>query len=251
MTLRYPPEPEIPAEEGQSFSPPIAVFGEAYQTVVQSLVQHSPFPRAQSTTVTHGAKLKAALIHLQETVFFGQVAYNDLRPTQAVEVCAGFGIPSITLNKLFGVAGTCVDTDSEKMTIGSEICEKLGINITWLDRDLFLYLRKNIKSLRGTTLLATAAYSRDRNKGRPPGSGERDIVIFAKNNHLDLALLPYRSKETIKTGLSNETKRVQEYEKILKDAGYTVRRHSTEVLFRGQGAPDWFFLDILTAKFNS
>lgn len=116
--------------------------------------------------------------------------------------------------------------------------------------DLFVFLRQNAKLLRGKTLLATAAYCRDKKKGRPMGSGERDIVNFAINNQMNLALLPFRTGDIIQKGVSSEKNRIEEYEENLEKAGYTVKRHSTEVLFRGQNAPDWFFLDLLTARYG-
>jgi hypothetical protein len=67
---------------------------------------------------------------------------------------------------------------------------------------------------------------------------------------MNLGILPFRTKDMITKGFSSEKKRIEEYEKILKEAGYLVKKHSTEMLFQGQGAPDWFFLDILTAKCN-
>ena len=65
---------------------------------------------------------------------------------------------------------------------------------------------------------------------------------------MDIAILPYRTGDIISTGFSSEKKRVEGYAKILTDSGYKVKKHSTELLFRGQSAPDWFFIDILTAK---
>ena len=234
----------------KSFVSPQTLLGDHFQSVIDLLTTNSPFPRAQSNLVRHSAKLRAAGIHLDETVFFGQVAYHDLQPTETVEVCAGFGMPSITINKLFGIKAVCVDSDLEKMATGAAICKKLDINLTWEQADLFVYLRKNSKKLKGKTLLATAAYSRGEKKGKPLGSGEKDIVNFAKNNRINLALFPFRTGDIINKGVSNEKKRTKEYEELLKQAGYTVKKHSTEILFRGQGAPDWFFLDILTAKCN-
>ena len=122
--------------------------------------------------------MKAARIHLEETVFFGQVVFHDLEPKRTVEVCAGFGIPSITLKKLFGVTSSCVDTDSGKMAVGALISQKLGIDLIWEHRDLFLYLRHHAQELKGATLLATAAYCQDKKKGRPKGSGEK-ISFFS------------------------------------------------------------------------
>ena len=116
--------------------------------------------------------------------------------------------------------------------------------------DLFAYLRKHARSFDGTALLLTAAYCRDKKKGRPMGSGERDLVRFAGKHRINLGLLPYRSGDILTKGISDERKRVEEYERILSEAGYIVRRHSTKALFQGQNAPDWFFLDVLTAKRN-
>ncbi len=192
--------------------------------------------------------MRAARIHLDETVFFGQVAYHDLHPAETVELCAGFGIPSITLNKLCGVKTVCVDSDSNKMTIGATISEEMNLPFSPIRADIFLYLRKNASSLKGKTLLATAAYCRDKKKARPIGTGEKDIVTFAKSHHINLALLPYRTGDILNRGFSSEKSRIAEYDDMLREAGYSTQRHSTEVLFRGLGAPDWFFLDILTAK---
>lgn len=232
----------------ESFITPETLFGDQYQTVVDLMADHSPFPRAQSSVFYKNAKVRAARIHLDETVFFGQIAYQDLNPVRTVEVCAGFGIPSITINKLFGVHGVCVDLASGKMAVGAIIAEKIGIDLTWEHKDIFLYLKHNAKGIKEATLLATAAYCQDKKKGRPKGSGEKDIVNFAKNNQMNLALLPYRTGDIITKGFSSEKQRVEEYEKILQEGGFNVKRHSTEMLFRGQGAPDWFFIDILTAK---
>jgi len=231
-----------------SFITPEMLFGDHLHKVIEMVAHYSPFPRAQSNAFQESAKLRAARIHLDETVFFGQVAYHDLQPSKTVEVCAGFGLPSITINKLFGVKAICVDSDSEKMAIGSTIGKELGVELHREHTDLFFYLRKNAGKLKGGTVLTTAAYCRDKKKGKPMGSGEKDIVNFAKNNRINLALLPFRTGDIIKREFSSEKKRAEEYEKILSETGYMVKRHSTEVLFRGQGAPDWFFLDILTAK---
>ena len=235
-------------DSGNRHATPEALFGDYLQTIVTMTADHSPFPRAQSDSFRKSAKVKAARIHLDETVFFGQVAYHDLKPKETVEVCAGFGIPSITISKLHGVAGVCVDTDLKKMSVGATICAELGIQLTWEEMDLFTYLRKHAQRLTGTTLLLTAAYCRDKKRGRPMGSGERDLVKFAKNHRINLGLLPFRTGKTLTTGVSNEKKRIEEYEETLAQAGYIVKRHSTKTLFQGQRAPDWFFLDILTAK---
>jgi len=227
---------------------PETLFGDHLKTIIAMTADHSPFPRAQSTSFSNDAKLRAARIHLDETVFFGQLAYRDLTPKKTVEVCAGFGIPSITIGKLHGVAGVCVDMDTKKMSVGLTICQKLDIALTWEHMDLFAYLRKHAKRLRGTALLLTAAYCRDKNKGRPMGSGEKDLVRFAKNHRINLALLPYRTGHILTKGVSDEKRRIEDYEKTLSQADYTVKRHSTKALFEGQYAPDWFFLDMLTAK---
>jgi hypothetical protein len=231
-----------------NFITPETLFDNHYHAILDLVATHSPFPRAKSDLFSKPAKTRAARIHFEETVFFGQVVFNDLEPKKTVEVCAGFGIPSITLKKLFGVKSSCVDNDPGKMAVGALISQKLGIDLTWEHRDLFLYLRHHAQELKGATLLATAAYCQDKKKGRPRGSGERDLVLFAQKNQMDIALLPYRTGDIISTGVSSEKKRFEEYEKILTNAGYKVKKHSTEVLFRGQGSPDWFFIDILTAK---
>jgi len=235
-------------DSGNRCVTPEALFGDYLQTIVTMTADHSPFPRAQSDSFRKSAKVRAARIHLDETVFFGQVAYHDLKPKETVEVCAGFGIPSITISKLHGLAGVCVDTDLKKMSVGATICAELSIELTWEQMDLFTYLRKHAQRLTGTTLLLTAAYCRDKKKGRPMGSGERDLVTFAKSHRINLALFPFRTKDILTKGISNERKRIEDYEKTLAQAGYVVRRHSTKALFQGQNAPDWFFLDILTAK---
>ena len=231
-----------------NFVSPPELFGDQYPVVLEIMATHSPFPRGQSDAYGKEAKMRAAKIHLDETVFFAQAAYHDLQPTETVELCAGSGIPSITLRKLFGVTTLCVDTDVDKMQTGTEIATCLNTSLPQKNSDIFLYLRKNAKALRGKTLLATAAYCQDKKKGRPKGTGEKDIVKFAQNHGINLALLPYRSGEVITTGISSETNRVGDYETILTSGGFTTHRHSTEVLFHGLGAPDWFFLDILTAK---
>lgn len=229
-------------------APPESIFGDHLQTIITMMADHSPFPRGHTEAFGRDAKLRAARIHLDETVFFGQIACHDLKPKKTVEVCAGFGIPSITVRKLHGVAGVCVDTDMKKMSIGGTICANLEIELTWEHMDVFTYLRKHAKRLAGTALLLTAAYCRDKKKGRPMGSGERDLVRFAKNNRMDLGLLPFRTGDILSKGISSEKKRIEDYEKTLTQSGYIVKRHSTRPLFQGQHAPDWFFLDILTAK---
>jgi len=229
------------------FITPQELFGGRYQTVVELMAAHSPFPRAQSDAYRQEAKIRAARIHLDETVFFAQVVYNDLKPQRAVELCAGFGIPSITLAKLYGLTPVCVDTDDKKMEIGAIIADTTGVVFSQAHTDLFIYLRKNAPALRESTLLATAAYCRDKKKGRPAGSGEKDIVQFARTHRLNVAILPFRSGDILKSGVSSEKVRIKAYRELLEKAGFVTRSHSTEPLFRGQGAPDWFFLDILTA----
>ena len=230
------------------FITPQEFFGDDYAVVLDLMASHSPFPRGHSEAYGKEAKMRAAKIHLDETVFFAQAAYHDLEPFETVELCAGSGIPSLTLNKLFSVNTVCVDTDANKMQTGAEIAALCGISPHQEKSDIFLYLRRNAKALHGKTLLATAAYCRNKKMGRPKGTGEKDIVTFAQSHGINLALLPFRSGHTITTGMSNEQTRVDEYERLLTAAGFFTRRHSTEVLFRGLGAPDWFFLDILTAK---
>jgi hypothetical protein len=230
------------------FATPQELFGGHYATVLDLMAAHSPFPQGKSNAYSKDAKMRAARIHLDETVFFAQVAYHDLQPKDTVELCAGFGIPSITLNKLFGVTSVCVDSDSEKMRIGAMISKMLNVPLPQEKQDVFFYLRKNVKDLDGKTLLATAAYCRDKKKGRPMGSGEKDIVRFAKAHRVNLALLPFRTGDIITKGFSSEKNRTQEYDDLLREAGFRTQSHSTEPLFRGLGAPDWFFMDILTAK---
>lgn len=228
---------------------PQALFGDHYQEIITMMADYSPFPRGHSSAYSDTAKLRAARIHLEETVFFAHRAYAALQPKETVELCAGFGIPSITLGKLYGVRTLCIDSDAGKMEIGAAIAEKVGISLAQEKADLFMYLRKHAPELQGKTLIVTAAYCRDKKKGKPMGTGERDIVTFAKNHHLNLALLPYRSGEVLRTGYSSEKRRVAEYEELLMRAEYVTQRHSTGALFRGQGAPEWFFLDILTARY--
>lgn len=232
----------------EHFVSPNILFNDKHQEVVELMATHSPFPGGQSEAFSLAAKRRAAHIHLQETVFFAQIAYRTLQPLKTVEVCAGFGIPSITMAKLFGTAALCVDSDQQKMEIGAHVCGYLDIQVHWERTDLFAFLRNNAKTLKGTALLVTAAYCRDQKFGRPMGSGEHDIVCFAKTHRLDLALLPFRTGDIISKGISSESARIAEYENMLNEAGYAVTRHSTEPLFRGQGAPEWFFIDLLTAK---
>jgi len=238
----------FPLDLSMDLFTPENLFGEFYPTVLNLLVEHSPFPGGQGNLFSRTAKLRAARIHLQETVFFAQVAFRELNPQKSVEVCAGIGIPSITLKKLFNVDSICVDRDSRKTAIGKVISEKIGIELIWEEKDLFLFLRQNAPYLKGATLLATAAYCHDKKKGKPKGSGEKDLVYFAKNHQMDLALFPYRTRDIISRGFSSEKQRVDEYQKILTEAGYQVKIHSTRSIFQGQNAPDWFFVNFLTAK---
>lgn len=212
------------------------------------MATHSPFPGGHSNAFSFTAKLRAAQIHLEETVFFAQIAYQTLQPVRTIEVCAGFGIPSITMAKLFGTSALCVDSDQAKMQVGEHLCSYLDIQVRWERADLFAFLRHNAEALRGAALLVTAAYCRDQQKEKPMGSGEQDIVCFAKTHHLDLALLPFRTGDILSKGISSESGRTAEYEDLLTRAGYLVTRHSTAPLFRGQGAPEWFFIDLLMAR---
>lgn len=212
------------------------------------MATHSPFPGAQSNAFSPTAKLRAAQIHLEETVFFAQIVQQTLQPIKTVEVCAGFGIPSITMAKLFGTSAICVDSDQAKMKVGERLCSYLDVHIHWECADLFAFLRRNTATLKDAVLLVTAAYCRDQEHEKPMGSGERDIVCFAKTHHMDIALLPFRTGDILSTGISSESKRIAEYEDILTGAGYHVSRHSTAPLFRGRGAPEWFFIDLLMAR---
>jgi hypothetical protein len=225
-----------------------SLFKDNYQEVVALMATHSPFPRGQSEAFSLTAKLRAARIHLEEAVFFGQVAYRALAPLKTVELCAGFGVPSITIAKLFGRSAVCVDSDQAKMELGAKLCGYLGIQIQWESADIFAFLRRNAEALKGTAILATAAYCHDRKFGKPRGSGERDIVHFAMSHRLNLALLPFRTGDIIHKGISSESARIAQYEELLTKAGYHVERHSTAPLFRGQQAPEWFFIDLLTAR---
>ena len=94
--------------------------------------------------------------------------------------------------------------------------------------DLFVYLRKNAKSFKGTTLLVTAAYCRDKKIGRPMGSGERDLVKFATNNQMNLSLLPFRTGDIITKGVASEKKTDW---RLRKNLG-TIGIHSEEALHR-------------------
>ena len=215
--------------------------------VLDMIADHSPFPRGKGGDSKWAAKLHAARIHLSETVYFGQIAYRDLEPHRTVEVCSGYGLPTLTMMKRFGTAGVCVDTDDEGLAVGRVIAEKLGMRIDQVREDLFSYLRREGAALRGKTLLATAAFCCDQEQGRPPGSGEGDLVDLAVSLEMDLAILPYRSGETMRTGISQEKKRLDAYQKRLGTAGYRVRRHPTRGILPQGGAPDWFYLEILTA----
>ncbi|HOC38969.1 MAG TPA: hypothetical protein PKJ77_06815 [Thermodesulfobacteriota bacterium] len=229
------------------FLTPQALFGDYYSRVIEMMSVHSPFPAAQGPGFGSHARMRAAVIHAEETVFFAEIAYRDLQPVDTVELCAGFGIPSITLRKQYGVHTLCVDSDSDKMQIGSDIAALIGVTLEQERADLFSYLRKHAPALTGKTLLATAAYCRDKKKGRPIGTGEKDIVKFARDHRINLALLPFRSGEVLRSGVSSEQKRIDEYQNLLSAAGYVTQRHSTRQLPSTRGAPEWFFLDILTA----
>lgn len=226
---------------------PANLFGDYLGTVLDMIAAHSPFPRGRTNDSRWGAKLHAARIHLSETVYFGQIVYQALAPTKTIEVCSGYSLPSLTMTKRFGTEGTCIDTDDDGLAVGRVIAEKLGISITQVREDLFAYLRKEGRLLQGMTLMATAAFCVDQEKGRPPGSGEGDLVDLAIANDMDLAILPYRSGETMRTGVSQEKRRLDDYTGRLGKAGYRVQRHPTKGVLPQVGAPDWFYLEILTA----
>lgn len=226
---------------------PADLFGDYLETVLDMIADHSPFPRGQGHDSRRAAKLHAARIHLAETVYFGQVVYRALQPTRTIEVCSGYSLPTLTMVTRFGTSGVCVDMDDDGLAVGRVIAEKLGISITQVREDLFVYLRREGQSLQGMTLMATAAFCFDQEKGRPPGSGEGDLVDLAVANGMNLAILPYRSGETMRTGVSQEKKRLDDYQKRLNKAGYDVQRHPTKGVLPQAGAPDWFYLEILTA----
>lgn len=227
---------------------PANLFGAYLGTVLDMIADHSPFPQGKSGDARRSAKLHAARIHLSETVYFGQIVYQALKPLKTVEVCSGYSLPTLTMVKRFGTAGTCVDTDDDGLAVGKVIAEKIGVSITQVREDLFVYLRREGKALQGWTLMATAAFCFDQEKGRPPGTGEGDLVDLAIANAMDLAILPYRSGETMRTGISQEKKRLDDYEARLRIASYEVRLHPTQGVLPQVGAPDWFYLEILTAK---
>lgn len=226
---------------------PEELFGDYVRTVLDMIADHSPFPRGQTNDSRRSAKLQAARIHLAETVYFGQVVYRALQPKKTVEVCSGYSLPTLTMVKRFGTEGICVDTDEDGLAVGRAIAEKLGVSIVQVREDLFAYLRREGTALQGATLMATAAYCFDQEKGRPPGSGEGDLVDLAMANAMDLAILPYRSGETMRTGISQEKKRLDDYEARLRKASYAVTRYPTKGILPQLGAPDWFYLEILTA----
>jgi hypothetical protein len=227
---------------------PANLFGDYLGTVLEMIADHSPFPQGKSGDSRRSAKLHAARIHLSETVYFGQIVYQALTPTKTVEVCSGYSLPSLTMAKRFETTGVCVDLDDDGLAVGRVIAEKLGVSITQVREDLFVYLRREGKSLRGSTLMATAAFCFDQEKGRPPGTGEGDLVDLAVANDMDLAILPFRSGETMRTGVSQEKKRLDNYESRLRKASYEVTRHPTQGVLPQVGAPDWFYLEILTAN---
>jgi len=227
---------------------PEELFGDYMRTVLDMIADHSPFPRGQTNDSRRSAKLQAARIHLAETVYFGQIVYRSLQPKKTVEVCSGYSLPTLTMVKRFGTEGICVDTDDDGLAVGRAIAEKLGVSVMQVREDLFAYLRREGPSLQGATLMATAAYCFDREKGRPPGSGEGDLVDLAVAHAMDLAILPYRSGETMRTGISQEKKRLDDYEARLRKASYEVARHPTQGVLPQLGAPDWFYLEILTAR---
>ena len=51
----------------------------------------------------------------------------------------------------------------------------------------------------------------------------------------------------MRTGVSQEKKRLNEYAIHLTKAGYQVQRHPTKSILPQASAPDWFYLEILTA----
>jgi hypothetical protein len=226
---------------------PASLFGDYVGTVLDMITDHSPFPQGKSSDARRTAKLQAARIHLSETVYFGQIVYQALTPSKTVEVCSGHSLPTLTMAKRFGTEGLCVDMDDDGLAVGKVIAEKLGVTIQQVREDLFVYLRREGKSLQGATLMATAAFCHDQEQGRPAGTGEGDLVDLAIANAMDLAILPYRSGETMRTGISQEKKRLDDYESRLRKASYDVQRHPTKGVLPQVGAPDWFYLEILTA----
>jgi hypothetical protein len=226
---------------------PANLFGDYLGTVLDMIADHSPFPQGKSGDARRTAKLQAARIHLSETVYFGQIVYQSLKSLKTVEVCSGYSLPTLTMAKRFGTEGVGVDLDDDGLAVGRVIAEKLGVTIQQVREDLFVYLRREGKSLRGSTLMATAAYCNDQGKGRPAGTGEGDLVDLAIASDMDLAILPFRSGETMRTGVSQEKKRLDDYETRLRKASYVVTRHPTKGVLPQGGAPDWFYLEILTA----
>ena len=230
---------------------PEELFHGYLETVLNMIADHSPFPQGKGEAAHWSAKLHAARIHLCETVYFGQIAYQILMPFRTVEVCSGYGLPSLAVAKQFGIHVTCVDTDEEGFAVGRVIAENIQVSLHQVKEDLFSYLRKEGKALAGMTLMATAAFCSDQENNRPYGSGEGDLVDIAVTNGMDLAVLPYRSGETMRTGISHEKKRLADYQERLVKADYEVMFHSTKHILPQSGAPDWFYLDILTAKRKS
>jgi hypothetical protein len=227
---------------------PANLFGDYLGTVLDMIADNSPFPRGQANDRRRAAKLHAARIHLSETVYFGQIVFQALKPSKTVEVCSGYSLPTLTMVKRFGTQGICVDMDDDGLAVGRVIAEKLGVSIAQVREDLFVYLRREGKSLQGSALMATAAFCHDQEKSRPPGTGEGDLVDLAIANGMELAILPYRSGETMRTGISQEKKRLDDYELHLRKASYEVTRHPTKGILPQVGAPDWFYLEILTAQ---
>jgi hypothetical protein len=229
---------------------PEELFCGYLETALTMIADHSPFPRGKGEGVRQSAKIQAARIHLCETVYFGQIAYQALTPLRTVEVCSGYGIPSLVMAKQFGVHATCVDVDEEGLAVGRVIAENFQAPLHQVRENLFSYLRREGKSLAGAAVMTTAAFCFDQENNRPPGSGEGDIVDLAIANEMDMAILPYRSGETMKTGVSQEKKRLAAYREQLEKANYNVMLHSTKHVLPQLGAPDWFYLDILTARKN-
>ena len=230
---------------------PEELFHGYLETVLNMIADHSPFPQGKGEAASRSAKLHAARIHLCETVYFGQIAYQMLTPLRTIEVCSGYGLPSLVMAKQFGIHATCVDTDEEGFAVGRVIAENIQVSLNQVKDDLFSYLRQEGKFLTGVTLMATAAFCSDQENNRPHGSGESDLVDLAVTNGMDLAILPYRSGETMRTGISHEKKRLADYQERLAKADYEVIFHSTKHILPSLGAPDWFYLDILTAKKRS
>jgi len=227
---------------------PEELFHDYLETILNMIADHSPFPQGKGEISHRSAKLHAARIHLCETVYFGQIAYQMLVPSRTVEVCSGYCLPSLVMAKQFGIHVTCVDTDEEGFAVGRVMAESIQVSLNQVKEDLFSYLRKEGESLAGVALMATAAFCSDQENNRPYGSGEGDLVDLAVANGMDLAVLPYRSGETMRTGISHEKRRLADYQERLVKADYEVMFHSTKHILPQLGAPDWFYLDILTAK---